>query len=167
MLLGDNACVLTYIYLNLVKTRNLTPNFTPSPFPNEDAAITSDSIASLDQQATRPEQLEQLKKLCLERDNFCCLATGFVELFESQRAPGLRSMPTELAHIVPFSRSWCGSTEQVCQYTISPSRPSFTPNTNRSSLGNVPSSCKSGQHLQNVSQISNWVLTTSTTPETS
>ena len=103
-----------------MKARAATPAVTPSPFPDNDDVV-AEIAASLDEPATRAGQ-RGLKKLCLQRDNFRCLATGFVEETERKRAPLLRSIETELAHIVPISLGRWGSTEQVCQHSLHVSR---------------------------------------------
>ena len=97
---------------HIVVARGPTPPITPSPFPDNRDAI-EEIAASMDQSPRRSHQ-SHLKKGCLLRDNFRCMATGLIDENADVDMSG-RFGPTELAHIIPFSLGQWDNSSQVCQ----------------------------------------------------
>lgn len=63
----------------------------------------------------------QPKDLCLQRDNFRCMATGIIDTNapESEKSISQYSGPTELAHILPFSIGKWDSNQNVSHFSFS------------------------------------------------
>ncbi|KAL1969865.1 hypothetical protein VTN77DRAFT_7374 [Rasamsonia byssochlamydoides] len=82
-----------------------TPAVTSSPFDNAD--IETEEVAAMMIQPSSRKDQKSLKKMCLERDNFRCMVTGFWDRaargIVSEETMGDRILDTELAHIIPFS----------------------------------------------------------------
>ncbi|GAD99641.1 predicted protein [Paecilomyces variotii No. 5] len=93
-----------------------TPSVTPSPFEEADTDITFDEVASMMVQSSSRKDQPTLKKLCLRRDNYRCLITGFWDEAARGNVPeevlGDRILNTELAQIIPFSLSKYSDGEQ-------------------------------------------------------
>ncbi|PGH16439.1 hypothetical protein AJ79_01770 [Helicocarpus griseus UAMH5409] len=71
----------------------------------------------MDKTPTRNRQ-KLMKKLCLKRDDFRCLATGAIDINYHGTRESLtgNSGITELAHVIPFSMgAWVISWRYVCQ----------------------------------------------------
>ncbi|EDN07669.1 predicted protein [Histoplasma mississippiense (nom. inval.)] len=97
-----------------LRARGATPSISPSPFYDEDEI--ENVAATLDESGSRKDQT-LVKKLCLERDNYRCMATGIIDSDAgTQENPGPKA-PTNLCHIIPFSLGkWNKSTEhQIAQ----------------------------------------------------
>ncbi|OJD10722.1 hypothetical protein AJ78_08340 [Emergomyces pasteurianus Ep9510] len=73
-----------------IKAESATPRVTPS---------------SLDDAEDDIEEVKLMKKLCLKRDDFQCLATGVIDVNYHGTRESLtgNSGITELAHVIPFS----------------------------------------------------------------
>jgi hypothetical protein len=63
--------------------------------------------------ATMDQSQGALKKLCLKRDNFRCIATGLIDV-SAETEQGIKCF-TELAHILPFSIGQWENSKDVCQ----------------------------------------------------
>ncbi|EEH10600.1 conserved hypothetical protein [Histoplasma capsulatum G186AR] len=97
-----------------MRARGATPSISPSPFDDEEEI--GNVAATMDESGSRKDQT-LLKKLCLERDNYRCMATGIIDSDAgTQENPGPKA-PTNLCHIIPFSLGkWNKSTEhQIAQ----------------------------------------------------
>ncbi|KAL1965851.1 hypothetical protein VTN77DRAFT_5172 [Rasamsonia byssochlamydoides] len=81
-----------------MKARSATP-ITPSPLPDNEETL-EEIAAIMDQSPSRYPQ-GALKKLCLKRDNFRCIATGLIDV-SAKKEQGVKCN-TELAHVLPFS----------------------------------------------------------------
>ncbi|PGH34441.1 hypothetical protein GX50_02709 [[Emmonsia] crescens] len=86
-----------------IRTRAITPEFSPSPFEDNGAQV-QEEASSMDQPPTRNKQ-KQLKQQCLDRDDHRCMATGISDV----KADGIGTVRlgftahTVLAHIIPYS----------------------------------------------------------------
>ncbi|RQM06815.1 hypothetical protein DH86_00002800, partial [Scytalidium sp. 3C] len=93
-----------------MKATTRTPPITPFAFAEEEKEIIA---VSMDKSADRSPQ-DRLKRLCLARDNFRCLATGIVE---SKHKSGKKSFEkhgrTVLAHIIPLAMGQWETNEEV------------------------------------------------------
>ncbi|KZF21946.1 hypothetical protein L228DRAFT_247558 [Xylona heveae TC161] len=94
-----------------MKARGPTPGITPSPFSNNEA-IKQEIAALITESPSRIEQ-RKLKAMCLERDNFQCMLTGFSDALadDDKKREGMTG-DLELAHILPFSISQWKNTKE-------------------------------------------------------
>lgn len=78
---------------------------TPSPLDNAELEIDA-VVATIVQCPSRKEQ-QRLKTICLKRDGYRCVITGFYDyeatkVFSAAQI-GSQIIDTELAHIIPYS----------------------------------------------------------------
>ena len=90
--------------IQTVKTGTLPPTVAPSPFGDNDIGMRK--IAELMNTPSTGSSQSQLRQLCLERDNFRCVATGTIDGSGAVYS-------TRLAHIIPLSFGKTGDALQV------------------------------------------------------
>lgn len=83
-----------------MRARGATPSITHSPFDDEEEI--ENVVATMDESGSRKDQT-LLKKLCLERDDYRCMATGIIDNDAGTRETFGPKAPTNLCHIIPFS----------------------------------------------------------------
>lgn len=106
---------ITDIFLFAVKARRPTPGVSPSPFPDDDS-VTSQVASAMGLPATRNQQAA-LKFECLKRDNYRCMATGWVDPNDPRPASEMRTH-TQLVHIVPFCLGTWDNATEVGQFPV-------------------------------------------------
>ncbi|KAL1855583.1 hypothetical protein Plec18170_004304, partial [Paecilomyces lecythidis] len=108
-----NLCTAILIPM---KARGPSSSVTHSPFQESGIDITFEEVASMMIQSSSRRDQPKLKTLCLKRDSYRCVVTGYFDKsargkFSSEMLEG-RLMNTELAHIIPFSLEKYGGDEE-------------------------------------------------------
>ncbi|OJD12676.1 hypothetical protein AJ78_06762 [Emergomyces pasteurianus Ep9510] len=96
-----------------IKAKSATPRVTSSSLDDADNDI-EEMASVMDKTSTRNRQ-KLMKKLCLKRDDFRCLATGAIDLnyHGTQESLTGNSGITDLAHVIPFSMgAWSDKQEE-------------------------------------------------------